>query len=377
MPNPTAMRSALAALALLMLLAVAPAPQAAAAPSISASRAEVEALGREVAELDVRVGQAVQANNLAADRLESAQAALATTRRELSGARKDLDKSRDLLAERLIGLYVHGEPSFTTLLLTSGSLTDAQEAAGLLGQIAQHDASTVATVRARRARLAELERGQAGAEASRRRELETTRARRAELDALVAEQRAALAGARARLTRLVKEEKERKRRLAALEKARQAALSSIPVAGATALTGALPPGDYVFPVAGAVTFTNDWLYPRAGGRRHQGIDIFATRGTPVIAVADGSLYNVGYNGLGGWRLWVRDRSGNTFYYAHLSAYAPGASEGASVTRGTVLGYVGDTGDARGTSPHLHFEIHPGGSGPVPPYPVVTGWPRAS
>ena len=125
------------------------------------------------------------------------------------------------------------------------------------------------------------------------------------------------------------------------------------------------------------TFTNDWLYPRAGGRYHQGIDIFATRGTPVIAVADGSLFNVGYNGLGGWRLWVRDRSGNAFYYAHLSAYAPAASEGASVARGTVLGYVGDTGDARGTSPHLHFEIHPGGGGPVPPYPIVTGWPRAS
>ena len=96
----------------------------------------------------------------------------------------------------------------------------------------------------------------------------------------------------------------------------------------------------------------------------------------MVAVADGSLFNVGWNGLGGWRLWVRDRSGNGFYYAHLSAYAPAAREGASVARGTVLGYVGDSGDARGTSPHLHFEIHPGGGGPVPPYPIVTGWPRA-
>jgi murein DD-endopeptidase MepM/ murein hydrolase activator NlpD len=149
------------------------------------------------------------------------------------------------------------------------------------------------------------------------------------------------------------------------------------VAGATQLSGALPPGRYLFPVAGPARFSNDWLYARAGGRYHQGIDIFATRGTPVVAVADGSLFNVGYNGLGGWRLWVRDASGNTFYYAHLSAYAPAAREGASVARGTVIGYVGDTGDARGTSPHLHFEIHPGGGGPVPPYPIVTGWPRAA
>ena len=74
---------------------------------------------------------------------------------------------------------------------------------------------------------------------------------------------------------------------------------------------------------------------------------------------------------------MRDTGGNTFYYAHLDAYSPAAVEGASVTRGTVLGYVGDSGDARGTSPHLHFEIHPGGGGPVPPHPIVTGWPRAA
>jgi len=376
MPIAPAMRRALTTAALLALLLVALAPGATAAPSITGTRAEVTALGRQVAELDVRIGAAAAANNLAADRLDAAQQSLATTRRELSGARRDLERSRELLAQRLRGIYVNGDPSFVQLLLTSGSLTDAQEAAGLLEGIAQDDATTVATVRERRARLARLERGQADAEAARRRELAATRERREELAVLVEDQRRALAGARARLTRLVKEDRERKARLAALEKARQAALTSIPIAGATALTGALPAGDFLFPVAGPTTFTNDWMYPRAGGRVHQGIDLFAARGTPVVAVADGSLFNVGYNGLGGWRLWLRDRAGNGFYYAHLSAYAPVAAEGASVTRGTVVGYVGDSGDARGTPTHLHFEIHPGGGGPVPPYPIVTGWPRA-
>ena len=70
----------------------------------------------------------------------------------------------------------------------------------------------------------------------------------------------------------------------------------------------------------------------------------------MVAVADGTLSNVGWNSLGGWRLWVRDTSGNGFYYAHLSAYSPIAKEGASVTRGTVLGYVGNTGDARAPPP---------------------------
>ena len=365
-----------AALPTLLAIAIATVPWAAAAPSIAGARAEVGELGRQVAELDVQVGRAAEAHNRAIDRLESAQQALDTTRRQLSGARRDLDQSRDLLSARLVGLYVHGPPSFVGLLLATGSLTDAQEAAGLIDHIARADAGTVTSVRDRRARLATLERGQADAQSARSRELASATQRRTELTALVDAQRGALAGARTRLTGLVKEDRERRARLVALETARRSALTSIPVAGATAIVGALPPGEFVFPVAGSATFTNDWLYPRPGGRYHQGIDLFAALGTPLVAVADGSLFNVGYNGLGGWRLWVRDRAGNSFYYAHLSAYAPAASEGARVARGTVLGYVGDSGDAQGTSPHVHFEIRPRGGGPVPPYPIVTGWPRA-
>ncbi len=375
MPPPSpATRIAVAAASLLLLLAAV--TGAAAAPSISGTRAEVEQLGRQVAELDIAIGQAVAAQNAAIDRLEEAQSTLAVTRGELSGARRDLERSRGLLRDRIVSLYVEGTPTFAEVLLTSGSLADAQEATDLIDQIARGDASAVAGVRVRRARLETLEEQQISAEAVRRRELAASEDRRAELDAALAGRRAVLDEARAELRRLVKEEKERRARLAALEKARRAALTSMPYAGSTAIPGALPAGDFLFPVAGPTTFTNDWMYPRAGGRSHQGIDLFAARGTPVVAVADGSLFNVGYNGLGGWRLWVRDTSGNAFYYAHLSAYSPAAVEGASVARGTVLGYVGDTGDARGTPNHLHFEIHPGGGGPVPPYPIVTGWPRA-
>ncbi|WP_217922282.1 peptidoglycan DD-metalloendopeptidase family protein [Miltoncostaea oceani] len=369
-----ATRIAVAAASLLLLLAAV--TGAAAAPSIAGTRAEVEQLGRQVAEMDIAIGQAVAAQNAAIDRLEEAQSTLAVTRGELSGARRDLERSRGLLRDRIVSLYVEGTPTFAEVLLTSGSLADAQEATDLIDQIARGDASAVAGVRVRRARLETLEEQQISAEAVRRRELEASEDRRAELDAALASRRAVLDEARAELRRLVKEEKARKARLAALEKARRAALTSMPYAGSTAIPGALPAGDFLFPVAGPTTFTNDWMYPRPGGRSHQGIDLFAARGTPVVAVADGSLFNVGYNGLGGWRLWVRDRAGNGFYYAHLSAYSPAAVEGATVTRGTVLGYVGDSGDARGTPNHLHFEIHPGGGGPVPPYPIVTGWPRA-
>jgi murein DD-endopeptidase MepM/ murein hydrolase activator NlpD len=111
-----------------------------------------------------------------------------------------------------------------------------------------------------------------------------------------------------------------------------------------------------FPVQGGGKFTNDWGAPRSGGRKHRGTDIFAPRGTPVVAIEDGVVSRVGWNDLGGNRLWLNGK----WYYAHLDRYAPGITEGSSVKAGQVLGYVGDTGDAKGTPPHLHLGYNPRG-----------------
>jgi murein DD-endopeptidase MepM/ murein hydrolase activator NlpD len=132
---------------------------------------------------------------------------------------------------------------------------------------------------------------------------------------------------------------------------------------------------HVFPVVSGASFSNDWGGPRPGGRSHQGIDLFAKTGTPIVAISDGTLFKVGWNRIGGWRFWLRDRWGNEFYHAHLSAFAPAAKEGAVVKAGTVVGFVGNTGDAKTTPPHLHFEIHPGGGDPIPPFSYVSAWPR--
>ena len=109
---------------------------------------------------------------------------------------------------------------------------------------------------------------------------------------------------------------------------------------------------------------------------------FAPLGTPILAVADGTVHTIGFIPIGGYRLWLRDRSGNEFYYAHMSAYSPLAVEGNEVEAGDVIGFVGDTGDADGGAPHLHFEIHPaamlglGYDGVVAPYPFLVAWRRA-
>lgn len=150
----------------------------------------------------------------------------------------------------------------------------------------------------------------------------------------------------------------------------------VPTTSAT--PGITPTSDgYVFPVFGDVSFTDDYGAPRAGTGWHQGNDLFADTGTPLLAVADGTLDRVGVNTLGGNRLWLTDTAGNKFYYAHLSAYAPGTVNGARVRAGQVIGFVGNTGQAITTPPHLHFEIHPGGGDSVNPYPYLVAWQRGA
>lgn len=149
----------------------------------------------------------------------------------------------------------------------------------------------------------------------------------------------------------------------------------------------------VFPVdpKARVQFSDTYGAPRDGGRTHEGEDIFAPEGTPVLAVDDGRV-RFDENQLGGHTAYVKSNDGTSYYYAHLSAYEGAARK---VRAGDVIGYVGHTGNAAHTAPHLHFEIHPlggretirpfdallraaqGDSGPVPPARVAKrsndGW----
>jgi murein DD-endopeptidase MepM/ murein hydrolase activator NlpD len=130
--------------------------------------------------------------------------------------------------------------------------------------------------------------------------------------------------------------------------------------GPLTVTPRLGQRHYVFPVAGHSDYGDSYggLRTDVLGHWHHGDDIFAALGTPVVAVADGTINRVGWERLGGWRLWVRDNAGDQFYYAHLSGYAPLDLQSNRVRAGQVIGFVGNTGDAFTTSPHLHFEIHP-------------------
>jgi murein DD-endopeptidase MepM/ murein hydrolase activator NlpD len=140
-------------------------------------------------------------------------------------------------------------------------------------------------------------------------------------------------------------------------------------------------GGYVFPVFGPYSFVDTFGAPRGdvSGGWHHGDDIFAPLGAPILAVATGTVFSVGWNDVGGYRVWLRDRVGNQFYYAHLSAYSPLAVNNAHVQAGDVLGFVGNSGDAQGTPYHLHFEVHPaqylgyGYNGAVDPTGYLLEW----
>ncbi len=135
---------------------------------------------------------------------------------------------------------------------------------------------------------------------------------------------------------------------------------------------------YGFPVAGKgnAAIGSFWGMERDGGkRRHEGIDIFAKKGTPVVAITDGTVSYTGERGIGGKQVWLRDGLfGKSLYYAHLDGFAVVA--GTRVKAGDTLGYVGNTGNARFTPAHLHFGIYTMG-GAVNPLPYVFTVPKIS
>lgn len=133
-------------------------------------------------------------------------------------------------------------------------------------------------------------------------------------------------------------------------------------------------GGFVFPIGGPHSYSDTFGAPRMFGTAyahlHQGTDIFATSGTPLLAVERGVVIKVGSDVLGGTKLWLVGASGTRYYYAHLSAFAEGIVENKVVSAGDVVGFVGNTGNALTTPAHLHFEVHPDGGPAVNPYPLL-------
>jgi murein DD-endopeptidase MepM/ murein hydrolase activator NlpD len=140
-----------------------------------------------------------------------------------------------------------------------------------------------------------------------------------------------------------------------------------------------PAVTYDFPVFGPAPYVDTFGARRAGRSYHYGADIFGTLGQPLVAVADGTVFALGYDKGGGNRLWLVDAAGNEFYYAHLSAFSTAARDGSRVRAGEVIGFLGNSGNAQSSPVHLHFEVHPasllylGAGGVVDPTLYLNEW----
>ena len=131
-----------------------------------------------------------------------------------------------------------------------------------------------------------------------------------------------------------------------------------------------PPSKIVMPLQmSKKQIANTWHAPRGANRLHEGQDIFVPRGTPTYSATRGYIYNIGQNRLGGQTVSLIGSGGRVYYYAHFDTYAAGIAEGDYVTPQTVLGYVGTSGNAQGTPPHLHFGVYTP-TGPINPLPLL-------
>lgn len=233
-----------------------------------------------------------------------------------------------------------GLPGDLAVLAADGP-AQAVDRAQILALVARRDTAAVETTAAasrRRARMAEL--------------VDT---RMDDLRSLRSRQRRASQRVTERLDRLA----DLERRLARQARRRQAAAGRTAVSGGYACIQATP-----------YSFIDSWGAARSGGRAHEGTDVMAPYGNAVYAFTSGRISQLSTGGLGGITLWLRGNDGTSYYYAHLSAYAPGISEGSAVEAGQLIARNGNTGNAVGTPPHVHFEAHPGGGGPVNPYTML-------
>lgn len=313
-----------------------------ASPSFAA-KSEADRLREQLAQINREAKKAGDAYSKVYWQLEKTNADLAKTTRDLKKTEANLAVASGRLCAHLVELYRQGNVNYLELLFTSETLDDMLMRVEYAQRLGMLDAQTVEKTK----RL--------------RDELRARQKAVAELKAEQAKQAAVLKKKAATLQKKLKslqgQYEEVQRKLA-----RATGRSS------TGSSRRYPPGPngMVFPVAGPCYYTDTWGAARAGGRTHKGTDIMAARGTPCVAVLSGTV-RARYNSLGGKTLWLTADNGWAFYYAHLDSYVRTAGR---VAAGEVIGRVGSTGNARGGSPHLHFEIHPNGGAAVNPYPYL-------
>lgn len=348
--------------AVLVAFAVVVATTVGGSVAAGAQTGQVEGL----AEARERAQEATEALAALETELGELDASIAASTAEAEAAEREVAALAEQVRQLAIDRYMQIDDA---PVLPGGDINARERARVLVATVAGRNLDAMDRYRAERQRLDDA-----------RATADAARATQAERLAEMEDRRSVLAAELARLETLEAERRAAEDARAEAERAaaqRTTTTNASPGAGRGSGSGtdggtAPPPpvssGGWLCPVQGANSFVDSWMAPRAGGRSHQGVDIMSPRGTPVVLPVGGNV-DFATGGIGGLTFDLNGDDGNYYYGAHMDDYA-GLAPG-WYPAGTLVGYVGETGDAQGTAPHLHFEIHLGGYGnAVNPYPTV-------
>jgi murein DD-endopeptidase MepM/ murein hydrolase activator NlpD len=335
-------------------------------PAVSVTKQQVDAAcATSQAALDewdaaaVRAADALLRYNAVNQELETVSLRVLQLRDRIDEKQSDVADIRERVVGRAVEMYMDGGSQVTEFVLSSSSVDEVLTGQEFLEVVTEEDISSLDHLAALKNDMEKW-----------REELKTDQARLVELDQEALDVATLMEAAMNKKEAAYRTLNDDCRKLRAEYDAQLAAAAALAAARRKGAAGGVPASvttGFICPMnPGALHFINDWGFPRSGGRSHRGTDVFAPMGQPVYAVLSGTVrvYSVG---LGGNAVWLTSDNRTGYYYAHLSGWAPGLETGDYVSKGDVIGYNGNTGNAYGGAPHVHFQIHPGGGSPMNPY----------
>ena len=320
-------------------------------PVFADTASELKAARQRLSTVQAQLERLAQQYSAAQTRFAQTQDSIDRVQARIQKVRARMGRIQAALATRARDAYESGGISTVELLLSSASFTQFSDRMEYLGSLAKGDSDLLLQASVNNEQLRRAEKDLNALSAKQAATVAALSKQKTEIAGKLEEARALEAKLGARLAR------ERAAAAAAARAKQEAAARQV---GGGPLRAC--------PVGQPRVYSDDFGVPRPGGRRHQGIDMLAPLGTPIYAAQTGR-FEENYNDLGGMSALVNGDGGDYTYYAHMSSYA-GVPNGAHVSAGTMIGHVGNSGDAIGGPYHLHFEYHPGGGAAVDPYRLL-------
>lgn len=353
---------AVGAAALLIVLIALPAGGTAFGATLEEKQAEARRLQGQIDALKSQGQQITSEYNAAVTQLEMIQASVEQNDEKLQEAEENYLFALRTLNDRMRAMYKSQDVNGIEVILESQDIDDFLTRVDYMAMIGRRDASVLSEVKALQKEIADTQAALEQQQSMQNSVVVTIRDKQAALQQSLASQQALLSSTNAEIVQIM-DQMNRNRNTGGGGGSGGGGGGS--GGGGGGGGGGVVVGNFVFPVRGPHSFSNDWHAPRTG-HLHQGTDIFAAMGTPTGACVSGTV-EWGEGGNAGIYIRLDGDDGNVYYYMHLQRYG----QGGHVSAGTIIGYVGDTGNAAGGPPHLHFEIHPGGGSAVNPYPTLS------